>query len=358
MAANQNLTQLPTRQTGSADPTSLFYAVTGGAIDTSLSLSVFVNNLGLTGVPTAPTAAVNTNTTQIASCAYVINQGYLTTATAASTYAPKASPTFTGTVVIPTVTLSGGTINSTSIGATTPSTGAFTTLSATGNVTFSGGTINGTSVGATTPSTGAFTTVNASGIVNVTNSTASTNSTTGAVTITGGLGVQSSANIGGALAVGTTFSVGHAATLAGGIVGVTDASNATAGNVGEYVVSQITSNTSWAPASTVIGNLTSISLTAGDWDVSGSVFWAAVAGSGTWTQLEAGTTTTSSTALPINIYLGQTGQSTAAAINVAYLVPTQRINVTTTTTVYLNGAATYTSGTMAYQCQLRARRVR
>jgi len=40
----------------------------------------------LTGVPAAPTAAVDTNTTQIATTAYVIGQGYLKSSTAASTY--------------------------------------------------------------------------------------------------------------------------------------------------------------------------------------------------------------------------------------------------------------------------------
>lgn len=70
MAANQNVTQL-TQQTISAAASSLFYAVTGGSNDTGLPLSVLVNNLGLTGVPTAPTAAFGTATTQIASTAFV-----------------------------------------------------------------------------------------------------------------------------------------------------------------------------------------------------------------------------------------------------------------------------------------------
>ena len=51
-----------------------------------------------TGTPAAPTAAVDTNTTQLATTAYVVAQGYLKSATASSTYAPLASPTFTGTV--------------------------------------------------------------------------------------------------------------------------------------------------------------------------------------------------------------------------------------------------------------------
>ena len=57
-----------------------------------------------TGTPAAPTAAVDTNTTQVATTAYVIAQGYLKSATAASTYAPIASPTFTGTVTVPGLT--------------------------------------------------------------------------------------------------------------------------------------------------------------------------------------------------------------------------------------------------------------
>lgn len=50
-----------------------------------------------TGVPTAPTAAVDTSTTQIATTAFVIGQAY----------AKLASPTFTGTVSLPATGLSG-----------------------------------------------------------------------------------------------------------------------------------------------------------------------------------------------------------------------------------------------------------
>ena len=43
----------------------------------------------LTGTPLSTTAAADTNTTQIATTAYVVGQGYLKSATAASTYAPS-----------------------------------------------------------------------------------------------------------------------------------------------------------------------------------------------------------------------------------------------------------------------------
>jgi hypothetical protein len=56
-----------------------------------------LNSPGLTGTPTSTTAAVDTNTTQIATTAYVVAQGYLKSATAGTTYAPIASPTLTGT---------------------------------------------------------------------------------------------------------------------------------------------------------------------------------------------------------------------------------------------------------------------
>lgn len=79
---------------------------TSGNTSITLPTSGTLATLGspaFTGIPTAPTAAVDTNTTQIATTAYVVGQGYLKSATASSTYAPLASPTFTGTVTIPTL---------------------------------------------------------------------------------------------------------------------------------------------------------------------------------------------------------------------------------------------------------------
>jgi hypothetical protein len=58
-----------------------------------------------TGTPLSTTAAVDTNTTQIATTAYVVGNGYLKSATASSTYAPLASPALTGTPTAPTATL-------------------------------------------------------------------------------------------------------------------------------------------------------------------------------------------------------------------------------------------------------------
>jgi hypothetical protein len=68
-----------------------FAATTATAIGLKAPLASPV----LTGVPEAPTAAADTNSTQIATTAYVVGQGY----------AKLASPTLTGTPTLPTGTI-------------------------------------------------------------------------------------------------------------------------------------------------------------------------------------------------------------------------------------------------------------
>lgn len=106
---------------------------------------------GLTGTPTAPTAAVDTNTTQVATTAFVIGQAY----------AKLASPTLTGVPLAPTA--ANGT-NTTQIATTAFVNNA---VSAAGNynpaaVVITGGTINNTTIGATTATTGSFTSLTCS----------------------------------------------------------------------------------------------------------------------------------------------------------------------------------------------------
>lgn len=116
-AADTNTTQLATTayvvgQAGSATPlvngtaavgTSLRYARQDHVHGTDTSRAALASPT-FTGTPAAPTAAVDTNTTQIATTAYVVGQGYLKSATASSTYAPLASPALTGTPTAPTAT--------------------------------------------------------------------------------------------------------------------------------------------------------------------------------------------------------------------------------------------------------------
>jgi hypothetical protein len=76
--------------------------------------------------------------------------------------------------------------------------------------TLSGSVINNTSIGSTTASTGAFTTLTASGATTLTANTASTDTTTGTLVVTGGVGISGATNIGGALNVtGNTTITGN-----------------------------------------------------------------------------------------------------------------------------------------------------
>lgn len=320
MAANQNVTQL-TQQSGTASPTSLFYAVINGTTDTGLPLSVFVNSLGLTGTPTTPTASTGTNTTQIASTAFV--QAQLTSTLAS--YAPLASPTFTGTVVIPTVTISAGTINGTSVGATTPSTGSFTTIASSGLATLSsvstaaatitGGTINGTSLGLSTPSAVSATTINATGVITP--------------------------------------------SQTAGIVGTTTNNNTNAGSVGEFISSNVPVGSAVPLTTFTVANVTSISLTAGDWDVWGDVVFVGT-GSTVVTNIQ-GSISTTTAAFPTTPGNGAYFQLAAAFTNGATLglpVGTTRLSLASTTTVFLVCAAGFSASTYTAYGFIGARRRR
>lgn len=78
--------------------------VVGFASVTGTGANVQADSPTLTGTPAAPTAAVDTNTTQLATTAYVVGQGYLKSSTASTTYAPVNSPAFTGSPTAPTPT--------------------------------------------------------------------------------------------------------------------------------------------------------------------------------------------------------------------------------------------------------------
>lgn len=84
-------------------------------LTTDLAAKAPLASPALSGTPTAPTAAVDTNTTQIATTGYVVGQGYLKSATASSTYAPLASPALTGNPTAPTASVDD---NDTSIATT------------------------------------------------------------------------------------------------------------------------------------------------------------------------------------------------------------------------------------------------
>ena len=323
MAANQNVTQL-TQQTVSANTSSLFYAVTGGRPDTGLPLSVFVNNLGLTGAPTAPTASPGTNTTQIASTAYVV-----------ASFAPLASPTFTGTPSLPT-----GTTGVTQTAGNSSTALATTAFVATSFAPLASPTLTGTPA-APTASTGTSTTQLATTAF-VANTFAAPPS----------YGAPTPAAV-HATTISTTSTITPSTTS--GIVGTTLADNAQAGSVGEVISATFSAV---AITTATLTNLTSISLTAGDWDVEAFTSYVAT-GTTTWTQSLVGVSTTSVTLPAAGQYAQWTlTYSSVGGPAVPLVAPATRINISTTTTVYLVGENIFSAGTIAATGFIRARRRR
>jgi hypothetical protein len=124
--------------------------------------------------------------------------------------------------------------------------------------------------------------------------------------------------------------------------GVTDGSDAAAGNIGEYLTASAATPL-FSGAST---NVVSLSLTAGDWDVSGDVQF--VTSGGTLSAVGCGiggVTVLINATFPA----GSTNQLLATA--------TRRYNVTAATTVWLVAVA-YFSGTVTASGVIRARRMR
>jgi hypothetical protein len=144
------------------------------------------------------------------------------------------------------------------------------------------------------------------------------------------------------------------------IVGVQDGSNATTGSVGELVFSNIAVGSAVSLTTATAANVTSISLTPGDWDVDGNVNYAAAsATTATGALWVSGINTTSAT-IPTD---GTEVQTAATAITTTSFkegitLARKRVSLTTTTTVYLVAEATFTAGTVTGYGHIHARRVR
>lgn len=138
-----------------------------------------------------------------------------------------------------------------------------------------------------------------------------------------------------------------------GIVGTTTNNNANAGSVGEYV-----SATSGAVTLTtgISANVTSISLTAGDWDVHGYINFSAGSGD-TITNTFSGVNSISASlpAAPLN---WTTQFSTTQNTSISTFAPMQRFSLSATTTIYLVAQAGHSGGTATATGHIRARRVR
>lgn len=138
-----------------------------------------------------------------------------------------------------------------------------------------------------------------------------------------------------------------------GFVGTATNNNAQAGSVGEYVESIITSVSAVSLSNATGVNITSISLTAGDWDVGANFRLSNMANV---TFVYAQITTTSAT-------IDAFGPDTFASLgpgtgDFGASVSTKRYSLSGTTTIYLATFDYFSAGTCGAYGTLRARRVR
>lgn len=260
-------------------------------------------------------------------------------------------------------------LNASAIGATTPSTGSFTTLAGSGLMTIaSSGFFTGRSVPVAGAGLEIFYASNTSSLVSFDRTGSAYKalsldglSTTIAVS---GSGVATFTATGLQGAIGattpaagafTTLAASGAATITGKLIGggTTTNDSAGAGVIGEYA----TANASGALTIGVVSNVTSVSLTAGDWDVFGVIGFV-LAGGSTATYYTAAVSTTSATLPAISV-----GQLSRVFGNIdttgtALPTPTIRLSLSGTTTVYLVAQSDWDTSTNTAYGVIRARRAR
>lgn len=140
--------------------------------------------------------------------------------------------------------------------------------------------------------------------------------------------------------------------------GVQDATAAVAGQVGEVLSSTVTGVA--VAASGTVGNVTSLSITAGDWLISGQCVI-----SGGATGLTAGSaqklsivTTTATNGTEGDTMMSNTIDALTANGKHALSIPQLRINISSTTTYYLTEEVTYAGGSPTAAGKLIATRMR
>jgi hypothetical protein len=144
-----------------------------------------------------------------------------------------------------------------------------------------------------------------------------------------------------------------------GIVGTTTNNSVQTGSIGEYVESDIAPGSGVSMTSVNPITLTSISLTAGDWDVSGVVQYVNP-GPTTIAYIQACLSTVNNTIQ--NIYKQGSaiswGSNILPGADIGSPTPIFRYSIASTTTIYLIANASFAVSTLKAAGLLRARRVR
>lgn len=158
---------------------------------------------------------------------------------------------------------------------------------------------------------------------------------------------------------GNTLQISSVTVSRGQYPGESTTGNATAGNIGEYVTSSVVQGSALALTTATGLTITSISLTAGDWDVSGSIMFLPGASTSITRYLGSFSLTTNT----LDTTPGRlVGYSTPAVVPTAligaFTIPTFRFSLSGTTTIFLIAQSDFTVSTNSAFGFIGARRAR
>ncbi len=146
-----------------------------------------------------------------------------------------------------------------------------------------------------------------------------------------------------------------------GIVGTAVADNAASGYVGEFITSNIPFASQTSLADSTAKNITSITVSAGDWDIFGNVGFypntnTVVTNVSCWTSTTSATLPDTSllSGVAYNSAAGTWGGGAATSVQASFL----RVNVNAPTIVYLTAFAVFSVSTLTAAGSIFARRVR
>lgn len=188
---------------------------------------------------------------------------------------------------------------------------------------------------------------------------------TGVVTIPSGASIAGYASLASPTFTGTVTAAAVLITgnltpsQTNGIIGTTTNNSPVAGSVGELVSSSIPIGSAVPLTTGTVTNVTSISLTAGDWDVWGNV-WTAPSGSTSQTLVTGAISQASATlpTVPAGGAVAQFPYTAVAGIGVGMFVGQISVRLASTTTIYLVTAVSFSGSTNAAYGFIGARRRR
>ena len=159
----------------------------------------------------------------------------------------------------------------------------------------------------------------------------------------------------------TTLSGSLTTSQTAGIIGTTTNNNANAGSVGEYISSNVNSASFVSLTTATAKDMTSIELTAGDWEIGGNLVFRMDASTNVnrvLGQIAGVSNTFGDASYSSALQYGSTGFVPGLNLDIGIVIPTLRTSISSTVTRYIVARADFTAGICKVAGNLWARRVR